>query len=380
MGRQRGRANKAWSLPENLYINGKYFIYRNPVTGKRTSLNKPAEEAIRLAKAANAQLLPLLVNDGILLETITGERTCTFKHVLERFEKEWLPQRRYAERSLEEIKFKLARYKKDLGSRIIDQFDVMAVVEYLDRFKHNAYTKHRGLMTNVFAFAVAKGLCERNFAELTLTKPEAGKKRRRHTVEGVKAILNSEATPPWLHRTIRLALFSLQRREDIVTWLKSAVDLEQNTVKVSAGKSENYDTPIHLEIIMGSALREVIIECMTSPVVCPYLVSCIPRARRRKQLSKKLHWNAVTPDFLSKSFTKARNAAKAYEEMPEDTRPTFHELRALGSWLYEQQGFTQDYIQALMGHADVKMTEHYQAGHEEEKIEYQRVQADLTWP
>lgn len=33
-----------------------------------------------------------------------------------------------------------------------------------------------------------------------------------------------------------------------------------------------------------------------------------------------------------------------------------------------------------MGHADVKMTEHYLAGHEEEQIEYQRVQADLKWP
>lgn len=31
--------------------------------------------------------------------------------------------------------------------------------------------------------------------------------------------------------------------------------------------------------------------------------------------------------------------------------------------LYGQQGCHQDYIQALLGHADEKMTEHYLAGH-----------------
>jgi hypothetical protein len=30
-----------------------------------------------------------------------------------------------------------------------------------------------------------------------------------------------------------------------------------------------------------------------------------------------------------------------------------------------------------MGHADVKMTEHYQAGHEQKGVEYFRVGADL---
>jgi len=36
-------------------------------------------------------------------------------------------------------------------------------------------------------------------------------------------------------------------------------------------------------------------------------------------------------------------------------RPTFHEIQALGAWLYEQQGFAQDDIQGLMGHADLKL-------------------------
>ena len=96
-----------------------------------------------------------------------------------------------------------------------------------------------------FAFAVAKGLCERNSAELTL--------------DGLSTILNYSGILPWLKRAIRLGLLSLQRREDIVTWPKTAVDLERNTLKVSPGRTQNYGTPIHLEIVMGQDLREVVL-------------------------------------------------------------------------------------------------------------------------
>lgn len=377
MAPPRKRTLQNRNLPDNLYPNGKYWQYRNPITGKKTSINKPLAEAIRLARAANARLAPMMADDGALLALLTGEKAPTFKHLLERFEEEWLPTRGYAERTLQEINFKLERYREDLGARMIGQLDVLAVAEYLDQFSNNAYTKHRGLLVQVFAFAAAKGLCDRNPAELTLVKQEAEKRRQRHTRAGLEAIIAFEGTQPWLRRAIRLALVSLQRREDIVSWAKSAVDLEQNTIRVSPGKTQNYENPIHLEIVMGEALREVVKECLASPVVCPYLIHYTPKARKREQLDAKRHWNAVTEDYLTKAFTKARDDSKAYEATPKAERPTFHEIRALGAWLYEQQGYPQEYIQALMGHADVKMTEHYQAGHEQKGVEYFRVGADL---
>ena len=85
----------------------------------------------------------------------------------------------------------------------------------------------------------------------------------------------------------------------------------------------------------------------------------------------------MTPDYLTKAFSQERDDSKAYDHIPVNERPTFHEIRALGAWLYEQQGFAQDYIQGLMGHADVKMTEHYQAGHGPEAVIYRKVKADL---
>jgi integrase len=54
-----------------------------------------------------------------------------------------------------------------------------------------------------------------------------------------------------------------------------------------------------------------------------------------------------------------------------------HELRALGSWLYEQQGFSTEYVQVLMGHASPDMTTYYQDGHEQKQVVYQHVEAGL---
>ncbi|QKG69722.1 hypothetical protein HP062_09770 [Pseudomonas sp. B14-6] len=52
---------------------------------------------------------------------------------------------------------------------------------------------------------------------------------------------------------------------------------------------------------------------------------------------------------------------------------------AFTQWLYEQQKFPTEYIQALLGHADEKMTKHYQEGHDEKKIEYLEVSAELAF-
>ncbi|OZY48507.1 integrase [Pseudomonas lundensis] len=84
-------------------------------------------------------------------------------------------------------------------------------------------------------------------------------------------------------------------------------------------------------------------------------------------------------NYLSNEFSKARDAAHAYDHISATERPTFHEIRALGAWLYEQQNFPQEYIQVLMGHADAKMTKHYQDGHIEKGIEYIEVGADLAF-
>lgn len=236
-----------------------------------------------------------------MLEVLTGERAPTIAGVVDRFNEEWLSHKRLADSTREEVGYKLERYKKDLGSRMFGQIDVLEMAAYLDQYQNNAYTKHRTLWVQIFDFAVAKGLAERNVAELTLVKQEAGKVRQRHTLEGVQKILSGNTTPDWLKRAIRLALLSLQRREDLVTWERSAVDMAKNTIRISTGKTENYAVPIHLEIEMGADLRQVVAECLSTRIASPYLLCYMPKRRRRDQMEAKLHWRAVTDDYWPSS-------------------------------------------------------------------------------
>ena len=83
----------------------------------------------------------------------------------------------------------------------------------------------------------------------------------------------------------------------------------------------------------------------------------------------------MTPDYLTRQFAKVRDKLKVYPKLTTEEQPTFHELRAFGSWVYEERaGFNHDYVQMLMGNTSGKMTSEYQEGHE---IKYQLVEAGL---
>ncbi|MFZ3279840.1 hypothetical protein [Pseudomonas sp.] len=47
--------------------------------------------------------------------------------------------------------------------------------------------------------------------------------------------------------------------------------------------------------------------------------------------------------------------------------------------MHEQQNFPQGYIQALPGHADEKLTKHYQEGHGDKTIDHVEVSAELAF-
>ncbi|PTR21157.1 hypothetical protein C8K63_115125 [Pseudomonas sp. GV085] len=76
-----------------------------------TSINRPLGEAIKLARAANLKFVELVVDDGSLLAVLTGDRLPIVSNLLQRFTDEWLPDKDYAACTLEEIKFKLERYR-----------------------------------------------------------------------------------------------------------------------------------------------------------------------------------------------------------------------------------------------------------------------------
>ncbi len=64
----------------------------------------------------------------------------------------------------------------------------------------------RALLVDIFNHAASKGLCPDNPASSTINRIEK-KQRKRHTVEGLKAV--REVAPPWLRNAIDLALITL---------------------------------------------------------------------------------------------------------------------------------------------------------------------------
>jgi integrase len=71
----------------------------------------------------------------------------------------------------------------------------------------------------------------------------------------------------------------------------------------------------------------------------------------------------VNADYLTKAVAKVIDASGAFNGYAEEEKPSLHELRSFGAHLYEEAGYPKKYIQALLGHANAKMTEHYLDGH-----------------
>ena len=110
-------------------------------------------------------------------------------------------------------------------------------------------------------------------------------------------------------------------------------------------------------------------------------------------MDAKKHWTCVTPEYITKQFLKYRDLAKTadgkkglFDHLNPRQRPTFHEIRGLGSREYQNMlqmnGYTptkaKEYVQALMTHANKKTTEIYLDGGTVTDNHYMPVRAELN--
>jgi len=386
MAPPKPRSKRYRDLPDNLEPdpqnrNGKpvvYFRYVFP-DGRRKSLGNDREHAKAVAKALNEQMAQDSVKDAVaaMLGNHTRDNPPLNK-VIEEFETHYLPGKQYSARSLDEISIKLKRYRETWGNQVVQSFTTLQVAEFLNKLSVSAYIKHRKLLLDLFAFAGHQGYVNANPVAMTLAKSDSQrqKKRQRHTIEGYRAIYN--AAPDWLQRAMDIALRTLQRRGDLCSLHRDQVDMERGTIRILQEKTRQYKEPVYLEIQMGKELRAAIQACLGTGIPCPYLIHYRPERMKASNRAAKLHPFAVTESHLTKTFSKARDACGAYDHLSKDQRPSFHDIRALGIWLYEKAGFAPEYINALSGHASNAMREHYAEGHETKAPKL--VSADLSFP
>lgn len=373
MGRRRG----GWfaTRPRNVEIvtiNGvTYFRYVFP-DGQRKVIGNSHDSATAFAKAdaLNGHFAQQQVDISQLVEprprkSIATSKNPTLATLITEFKRHDQARKNYTERTLEEQNYRLASYLKKWPDKAVRDFDTTDITAFLNKLTDNAYVKHRKLLWSLFQFAGHQGYVSVNPAAVTLIKHESKKVRQRHTWEGYLQILNFpgrpargdkpavEATPAWLQRAMRIGLYSLQRREDVVLLHKTEnkVDMKARTITVLQRKTRNYKNPVWIEIEMGDELLAAVDECLRSDVPCPYLIHRRPDKLSKQDRDAKPHAFAVTPGYLSREFSRFRDASGAYAALKPGERPTFHELRALGTHLYGEAGYSDEYVMALSGHA-----------------------------
>lgn len=377
MGKNRG--GRFADRPPNVEISTKgdttYFFYVFP-DGARKGIgnSKDSDAAYAQATALNGyfaqqrhslDLAALIAPRArTMIESATNPRMSTLIQEFKRHD----PKRRfYAEQTLETVDGFLRIYDARWRDKTVREMETTDFSAFLNELSDNSYVKHRPLLMRLMQFAGHQGYINANPVSVTLAKQAAPKVRRRHTWDGYKQILEFSGTPEWMRRAMRIALYSLQRREDVVMLhrVENNVDLKAGTITILQRKTRNYQNPVWIEIAMGDELRAAVEDCMRSEVPCPYLIHYRPAKLKASTRETKVHPFAVTPDHLTRTFADIRDLCGAYSDMPKAERPTIHELRALGIFLYEQAGYDREYIKALSGHATDAMLERYLRDHQQ---------------
>ncbi|HEY8386513.1 MAG TPA: phage integrase Arm DNA-binding domain-containing protein, partial [Porticoccaceae bacterium] len=264
----RPRARKNRDLPDNLYVNAKGYYYRHPLTKKNFGMGTDRAKAIAAAKKLNQRLLP---NGNDLVARVLGGTTIS--ELVARYRAEYLPDKRLSPRTADEVRIRLNRIERELGARAVEEWTLKELTDWLSQLTRAAYIKYRTQWIDLYRFACATGLADRNIAELTLAKDAPEKVRKRWTLEQYRA--TRAVAEPWLQVAMDVALTSLQRREDLVAIRKkeSFVDGKLLVYQIKTGK--------RLAIDVGGTLAEAIARAKAMFPFCPFLLGRKPVRDRR---------------------------------------------------------------------------------------------------
>lgn len=342
-----------------------YFYYIMPDGSHAALAHGDRKSSIEAAHLLNRELRPSgsIVNRIINTPPKPTTKNPLLIEVLKDFELEWLPEQNYSKRVMQDRVQRINRYREEWRHARIADLDTFAVATFLRKFSAESAIKHKQVLEPLFRFAASRGYETQN-PMINIEKRKVPKRKRaRHTWAGHLAIYN--AAPEWLQRAILIALYSLQRRSDLIAInIREHINIESRTIRVLQQKSRNYDKPVFIDIGMGEELFGVVTAAIKSDVPCPYLIHYRPERIKDDARAAKPHPFAVTAEYLSKAYSKVRDAVGVYNHLPVLERPGIHSLRALGIWLYTKAGYSDEYIMALAGHATEKMKAHYTEGHE----------------
>lgn len=375
MGRTKTTSS---GLPENLTVEGGRYRYRNPETGKRTSLGVDRKKAIEAATKVNRVLAArrqarLAAEGGAM----------TISAVIDGFMENVVPRKPWSPGTRANWTFRLAVLKREIGKRAIATTDRVFLADWLDArgTTGDVHNKWRTVLIDLWRYAIARKWVDFNEAEATMARstskilPENHRKRQRLELAQFWDIHDHPDAPAFLRIAMEQSLITLQARNELCNMRRD--DYRDGWLYVIRKKVAGESEAGFIRIRLTPQLEDIRARSMADGVPSPYLVHYRPASRRRKHVDAKPHWTCVTPEYLSKAFAEIRDKT-AVGALSAEQRPTFHEIRSLGARLYRAAGYSEEYIQALMAHADIKTTDIYLEGRQLADDDYFKVEAGMT--
>lgn len=363
MGRPKGEDN---DFPENMWrvqSDGLYRV-RNPLTGKVKKFSADREQDARnTAKALNEWLK----NERALRALSAG--LPTIDGLVVKWIEDRLPFMPWAPGTRANYLAKLKRIRRELGPRPISHTDCMLMEDWIVKTVRvktaDTFNDWRYAFVLLWKFAVSRKLAAENEGakieeRSTSKKIEANQKQREPLdLNGFREI--HKKAEPWLQLAMEMSLVTLLSRLEICNmrhdhWRGGCIYVIRN--KVSGDSDMAFIRIAITEQLEEFQRRSRLLDNSASP----FIIHRQPRSTRREWIESKPHWTYVNPDFLTKSFEKARDAVPTLAALQPSARPTFHEVRGLGSRMYAEQGMSEKDIQSLMTHSNPSTTQIYLDG------------------
>jgi integrase len=335
------------------------FVVRNPINGKKkrfaAGLKAEAVDlATRLAAFIAQRRARLLLESGLP----------TLAALIERWTLERLPLMPWDVSTRATAEMRLKRIKREKGDELVIDIDCVAIETWIGAITVRAdpFNKWRQIWVWLYKFAVSQKIAKTNEAE-KVERRSVSKKiksnqktRQRLDVAGFNDIYAQ--AEPWLQIAMEGSLLTLQSRKEVCNFKhadfrdgflfvirdKVAADSHMAFIKIRL-------TP-ELEALRGRALK-------LDSIASPYLIHRKPERRQRRWMEGKPHWTYVNERYLTRAFKAARDKVARFAALPERERPTYHEIRGLGSRLYLEHGRSKRDIQELMTHSSQQTTEIY---------------------
>lgn len=378
----RPRNKKGANLPEHLYYYAQRGIYRiKLVNGKFKSLGTDRNVAISIAKEYNRVARPqiaLKVDDLLNYGEFMDEKPFAdhIPALLNRILDDEQPASDSADTLANDAKRAQEYFAAIPGSQITLQHVNDYLAQYHSDSSANVQNRKVSWLKKLFSYAVDESLMPANPAELKKMRRISTKQRNRLKKEWYDAI--HEAAPLWLQTAMDLSLQTTHARLEIsrikykikkpnskacgCVWFQVPEETPQGKVYgilyIHRQKTEKKEAA-HVAIPIGDEIKNII-DRSRDNLLSDYVVHRLPAKSKRKISKEVNHVTQLTPDYISRTFSKIRDELGCCDHLEKDQRPTFHEIRALSAHLFDTQGVDP---QSRMAHTDAKSTKIYTKNH-----------------